>query len=326
MSVIVARCSSVFRSSILTVRDSSTSLGMTRNVSGATSFAISDCRRAGGERLRSEACAGCRPCQRAAAHGAGAAPAAGRSGKARAWRDGEGAARGICAAGSAFRRLYRSTFADRLQPDDFATVRRRLHDGAVAVETQRSRSGNWHRLRLSGGDLSRAGGGCLHDRDYRAAGEKRGSNAQASRLQKRTRKSGRRLQRLAGERALRRRHRYLRTGPRSTAASRSIERRRTNDHSGWRAGRTGTLSSGKEKRPTQTALSVASPLRADGWRGEPAQVGGSSSPLLDVKNGGEAAKYLASPDGAADPPARYLIAANFFRSMRLTHVCNSFGS
>jgi hypothetical protein len=30
--------------------------------------------------------------------------------------------------------------------------------------------------------------------------------------------------------------------------------------------------------------------------------GESSSPLLDVTNVGRAEKYLASPDGAADPP------------------------
>jgi hypothetical protein len=32
------------------------------------------------------------------------------------------------------------------------------------------------------------------------------------------------------------------------------------------------------------------------------RLGGSSSPLLDVTNVGGAEKYLASPDGAADPP------------------------
>src|SRR5206468_9035454 len=33
--------------------------------------------------------------------------------------------------------------------------------------------------------------------------------------------------------------------------------------------------------------------------------GGSSSPLLDAKIGGEAALQAASPDGAADPPTNY---------------------
>jgi hypothetical protein len=35
--------------------------------------------------------------------------------------------------------------------------------------------------------------------------------------------------------------------------------------------------------------------------------GGSSSPLLDVTNVGGAEKYLASPDGAADPPMKQQI-------------------
>src|SRR5438477_5942241 len=135
MSVIVARCSSVFRSSILTIRDSSTSLGMTRNVPGATSLAISDSRRARSEWLRSEACASCRSCERAPADGAGAADVARHPRRTRVGRDGEGAARGICAEGNASCQLHRSTVADWLQSDDFATVRRRLYDGAVAIET-----------------------------------------------------------------------------------------------------------------------------------------------------------------------------------------------
>ena len=64
--------------------------------------------------------------------------------------------------------------------------------------------------------------------------------------------SGRRLQRLAEARAVRCHHRDLRARSRAAAAGRSIERRRAHDHPRGRKWEPGTLSLGKEKRPSSS--------------------------------------------------------------------------
>ena len=76
---------------------------------------------------------------------------------------GVGAARKICPERAAHPRLRRSSASDRLRPDNFATLHRRLHDGTTSTEAGPTRARDRHGLGLSGGGAFGAGGGSLHD-------------------------------------------------------------------------------------------------------------------------------------------------------------------
>jgi len=92
--------------------------------------------------------------------------------------------------------------------------------------------------------------------------QKRGRDVAAARLQQRAREDWRRLQRLAGTRAVRRRNCDLRAGEGSAAVDRSDEGRRPHHHSRGLARRPKTLPPGEEGWPAQARGDPARPLRA----------------------------------------------------------------
>src|SRR5205823_3600335 len=96
--------------------------------------------------------------------------------------------------------------------------------------------------------------------------EKCRSDTATAWIQKRARESGRRLQRLAGARALRCNHGDVCSGSRAAPAHRAIERGRSHDYSGGRFRQSGTFSSGKKERPVAAAGGVTGSLRANGGR------------------------------------------------------------